>query len=48
MAGLRCSDPAAGYFLAPLDFYIYEAENAVPLVSVYNNYVINFLFRAVK
>ncbi|KAI7811799.1 laminin subunit beta-4 precursor [Triplophysa rosa] len=34
MVGLRCSDPAAGYFLAPLDFYIYEAENAVPLVAL--------------
>lgn len=34
MVGLKCSDPAAGYFLAPLDFYIYEAENAKPVVSL--------------
>lgn len=32
MVGNKCSDPAPGYFLAPLDFYIYEAENAAPLV----------------
>ncbi|XP_051546192.1 laminin subunit beta-4 isoform X1 [Myxocyprinus asiaticus] len=34
MVGLGCSEPAPGYFLAPLDFYIYEAENAVPLVAI--------------
>lgn len=31
MVGIRCSEPAPGYFLAPLDFYLYEAENAAPL-----------------
>lgn len=34
MVGLRCSEPAPGYFLAPLDFYLYEAENAVPLDTI--------------
>uniref|UniRef100_A0A4W4F1K0 Laminin subunit beta-1 n=1 Tax=Electrophorus electricus TaxID=8005 RepID=A0A4W4F1K0_ELEEL len=33
MVGRNCSDPAPGHFLAPLDFYLYEAENAVPLDS---------------
>uniref|UniRef100_A0A8C1P6P2 Laminin, beta 4 n=1 Tax=Cyprinus carpio TaxID=7962 RepID=A0A8C1P6P2_CYPCA len=28
MVGLTCSEPAPGYFLASLDFYIYEAEHA--------------------
>lgn len=32
MVGHKCSEPAPGYFLAPLDFYIYEAEHAAPLV----------------
>lgn len=31
MVGIRCNEPAPGYFLAPLDFYLYEAENAAPL-----------------
>ncbi|ROL46627.1 Laminin subunit beta-4 [Anabarilius grahami] len=34
MVGNKCSDPAPGYFLAPLDFYIYEAENAAPLMTI--------------
>ncbi|XP_033880763.3 laminin subunit beta-4 isoform X1 [Acipenser ruthenus] len=29
--GRRCNDPAPGYFFAPLDYYIYEAEYAAPL-----------------
>ncbi|XP_063053091.1 laminin subunit beta-4 [Engraulis encrasicolus] len=33
MAGLRCNDPAPGHFLAPLDYYIYEAEDADLLLS---------------
>lgn len=33
MIGLSCSEPAPGYFLAPLDYYLYEAENAAPLDS---------------
>uniref|UniRef100_A0A8C9WRM0 Laminin, beta 4 n=1 Tax=Scleropages formosus TaxID=113540 RepID=A0A8C9WRM0_SCLFO len=28
IVGPRCKDPALGYFLAPLDFYLYEAELA--------------------
>uniref|UniRef100_A0A8C9RVZ6 Laminin, beta 4 n=1 Tax=Scleropages formosus TaxID=113540 RepID=A0A8C9RVZ6_SCLFO len=31
IVGPRCKDPALGYFLAPLDFYLYEAELAAPL-----------------
>ncbi|KAJ8269152.1 hypothetical protein COCON_G00117590 [Conger conger] len=31
MVGRTCSDPASGYFLAPLDYYIYEAERAAPI-----------------
>ncbi|XP_044050213.1 laminin subunit beta-4 [Siniperca chuatsi] len=31
MVGRRCSDPAPGYFLAPLDYFLYEAELAAPL-----------------
>ncbi|XP_062856618.1 laminin subunit beta-4-like [Trichomycterus rosablanca] len=33
MVGRSCSEPAPGFFLAPFDFYLYEAENAVPLDS---------------
>ncbi|KAJ8381669.1 hypothetical protein SKAU_G00024470 [Synaphobranchus kaupii] len=31
MMGRTCSEPAAGYFLAPLDFFLYEAEHAAPI-----------------
>uniref|UniRef100_A0A665UDS4 Laminin subunit beta-1 n=1 Tax=Echeneis naucrates TaxID=173247 RepID=A0A665UDS4_ECHNA len=31
MIGRRCSEPAAGYFLPPLDYILYEAELAIPL-----------------
>lgn len=31
MVGRRCSDPAPGYFLPSLDYFLYEAELAVPL-----------------
>ncbi|XP_029289830.1 laminin subunit beta-4 [Cottoperca gobio] len=31
MAGRRCSDPSPGYFLPPLDYFLYEAELAAPL-----------------
>uniref|UniRef100_A0A3Q3NKE3 Laminin, beta 4 n=1 Tax=Mastacembelus armatus TaxID=205130 RepID=A0A3Q3NKE3_9TELE len=31
MIGRRCSDPAHGYFLPPLDYFLYEAEFATPL-----------------
>lgn len=31
MVGRRCSEPANGYFLPQLDFYLYEAELATPL-----------------
>lgn len=46
MVGLTCSEPAPGYFLAPLDFYIYEAEHAAPLVRDWDvifvlNYILN-------
>uniref|UniRef100_A0AAY4CK70 Uncharacterized protein n=1 Tax=Denticeps clupeoides TaxID=299321 RepID=A0AAY4CK70_9TELE len=33
MVGRTCSDPAPGYFLAPLNYYLYEAEDAAPLDS---------------
>lgn len=46
MVGLTCSEPAPGYFLASLDFYIYEAEHAAPLVRDWDvifvlNYILN-------
>ncbi|XP_037624636.1 laminin subunit beta-4 [Sebastes umbrosus] len=31
MVGRRCSDPAPGYFLPSLDYFLYEAELAAPL-----------------
>ncbi|XP_041795045.1 laminin subunit beta-4 isoform X2 [Chelmon rostratus] len=31
MMGRRCSDPAPGYFLPQLDYFLYEAELAAPL-----------------
>lgn len=31
MIGRRCSDPAPGYFLPSLDYFLYEAELAAPL-----------------
>lgn len=31
MIGRRCSDPAPGYFLPLLDYFLYEAELAAPL-----------------
>uniref|UniRef100_A0A671XUL7 Laminin, beta 4 n=1 Tax=Sparus aurata TaxID=8175 RepID=A0A671XUL7_SPAAU len=31
MVGRRCSDPAPGHFLPPLDYFLYEAELASPL-----------------
>ncbi|XP_076863385.1 laminin subunit beta-4 [Brachyhypopomus gauderio] len=40
MVGRNCSDPAPGHFLAPLDFYIYEAENAFPLDTKCSSYLV--------
>uniref|UniRef100_A0A8C5CFG7 Laminin subunit beta-1 n=1 Tax=Gadus morhua TaxID=8049 RepID=A0A8C5CFG7_GADMO len=34
MAGRRCNDPAHGYFLPPLDYFLYEAEFAGPLQGI--------------
>lgn len=31
MVGRRCSEPANGYFLPQLDYFLYEAELATPL-----------------
>ncbi|XP_006882698.1 PREDICTED: laminin subunit beta-4 [Elephantulus edwardii] len=31
ITGRRCTEPAPGYFFAPLSFYLYEAEEALPL-----------------
>ncbi|XP_003782634.1 laminin subunit beta-4 [Otolemur garnettii] len=31
VAGRSCVEPAPGYFFAPLNFYLYEAEEAAPL-----------------
>uniref|UniRef100_A0A8C4RHI6 Laminin subunit beta-1 n=1 Tax=Erpetoichthys calabaricus TaxID=27687 RepID=A0A8C4RHI6_ERPCA len=31
IVGRKCNEPAPGYFFAPLDYYIYEAEYASPL-----------------
>ncbi|XP_062418892.1 laminin subunit beta-4 isoform X2 [Pungitius pungitius] len=33
MGGQRCSDPAPGFFLPSLDYFLYEAELAAPLHS---------------
>ncbi|KAL0968579.1 hypothetical protein UPYG_G00268800 [Umbra pygmaea] len=33
MQGRSCSEPAPGHFLSALDFYLYEAENAAPLLQ---------------
>lgn len=33
MVGRRCSDPAHGYFLPALDYFLYEAELAAPLLA---------------
>ncbi|XP_058502469.1 laminin subunit beta-4 isoform X2 [Solea solea] len=33
MIGRRCSDPAPGYFLPSLDYFLYEAEFAAPLLE---------------
>ncbi|KAM7397366.1 hypothetical protein PAMP_020344 [Pampus punctatissimus] len=34
MVGRRCTDPAPGHFLPPLDYFLYEAELAAPLVGI--------------
>ncbi|XP_008565583.1 PREDICTED: laminin subunit beta-4 [Galeopterus variegatus] len=31
VTGRSCTEPAPGYFFAPLNFYLYEAEEATPL-----------------
>ncbi|XP_029473145.1 laminin subunit beta-4 [Rhinatrema bivittatum] len=31
--GRQCNKPAVGYFFVPLDYYIYEAESALPLAG---------------
>lgn len=31
VAGRSCTEPAPGYFFVSLNFYIYEAEEALPL-----------------
>ncbi|XP_064417542.1 laminin subunit beta-4 [Latimeria chalumnae] len=31
IVGRQCNEPSPGYFFAPLDYYLYEAENAQPL-----------------
>ncbi|KAK0144068.1 Laminin subunit beta-4 [Merluccius polli] len=41
MAGRRCSDPAYGYFLPPLDYYLYEAEFAGPLQDSTSSSLVN-------
>uniref|UniRef100_A0A668SLK7 Laminin, beta 4 n=1 Tax=Oreochromis aureus TaxID=47969 RepID=A0A668SLK7_OREAU len=33
MIGRRCSDPAPGYFLPPLNYFLYEAELTFPLLG---------------
>lgn len=31
IVGRQCTEPAAGYFFLPLDYYIYEAEDSEAL-----------------
>ncbi|XP_062990215.1 laminin subunit beta-4 [Elgaria multicarinata webbii] len=31
IVGRQCTEPATGYFFLPLDYYIYEAEDSMPL-----------------
>ncbi|XP_006859338.1 PREDICTED: laminin subunit beta-4 [Chrysochloris asiatica] len=31
ISGRSCTEPAPGYFFVPLNFYLYEAEDAIPL-----------------
>ncbi|XP_070611253.1 laminin subunit beta-4, partial [Erythrolamprus reginae] len=33
IVGRQCSEPALSYFFLPLDYYIYEAEDATPLLG---------------
>ncbi|XP_056455383.1 laminin subunit beta-4 [Gadus chalcogrammus] len=41
MAGRRCNDPAHGYFLPPLDYFLYEAEFAGPLQAISSSSLVN-------
>ncbi|KAM9699005.1 LOW QUALITY PROTEIN: laminin subunit beta-4 [Dama dama] len=34
VTGRSCTEPAPGYFFAPLNFYLYEAEEATPLLGL--------------
>ncbi|XP_051237149.1 laminin subunit beta-4 isoform X1 [Dicentrarchus labrax] len=41
MVSRRCSDPAPGYFLPPLDYFLYEAELAAPLYTGISSSLLN-------
>lgn len=41
MVGQSCRDPAPGHFLAPLDYNIFEAENAAPLEGRLSSSLVN-------
>lgn len=44
ITGPSCTEPAPGYFFAPLDFYLYEAEEAMPLQGLAPLVCISFTF----
>lgn len=44
--GRSCTEPAPGYFFAPLNFYLYEAEEATPLQGLAPLVCISFLILA--
>ncbi|MBN3300896.1 LAMB4 protein, partial [Amia calva] len=47
IVGRRCNEPEFGYFFAPLDYYLYEAEHAAPLngyASLVRSFIIHVLF----
>uniref|UniRef100_A0A8C3ANX0 Uncharacterized protein n=1 Tax=Cyclopterus lumpus TaxID=8103 RepID=A0A8C3ANX0_CYCLU len=48
MVGRQCSDPAPRYFLPPLDYFLYEAELAAPLLPLDPGYALQIVPRQRK